>query len=483
MLVPNLLFSRARTGRIEAFPTSVRKHKKNEFKEITLGDLHGNFLYLLHLLIYNGVVINCNSQTYDALSHIYHIDTNNLLVSDLIKFNKLISTLQFNTNIFIRLLGDEVADRGQNDYFTLKLFEKMHLSHLSFEIIFSNHGCEFIHGYETQTFVGRLLPEYVISTFNLRKIAENFNSTEFPLIEEMNRIIHEIYQPRLKVLSYTIDSNQDTLILYTHAPVGLKIIESLARELDVKFKDDTAQELIESINNINHSFQTIVRNMQVSKRINFDMIISQNVPLDAGLENIIWNRCIEGLDRVNQHPRNGMNIIWVHGHSYDCPTIEKKTYCLDTRRLGKYKDIQDEAHSALTTDWKSNKALKLFEISESSSDDNSPPLLSSICPKFNKLLLQFKMEMNELSLLDDKAIAINILHAEFSKLTWPCHPVQIMRIRMKFHEEIMTLTAINDGLFYRFFFGANETDSRKILSELLQAHLIPTEDEPISRPN
>jgi hypothetical protein len=53
-----------------------------------------------------------------------------------------------NKKRLIRLIGDELADRGANDYLTLLLLGKMKDLELKYEIIWSNHG-NFFYQYHT----------------------------------------------------------------------------------------------------------------------------------------------------------------------------------------------------------------------------------------------------------------------------------------------------------------------------------------------
>lgn len=117
--------------------------------QLTIGDLHGNACKLIHFLIKHKVLTNVTPQDYSRFILLYKVwDSGTVKQDDLNWFLKWVASFQFSTSGTVRFIGDELADRGANDYFTLKILEKMSLEQVPFEIMFSNHSAEFISCYE-----------------------------------------------------------------------------------------------------------------------------------------------------------------------------------------------------------------------------------------------------------------------------------------------------------------------------------------------
>jgi hypothetical protein len=142
--------------------------------QITIGDLHGNAMKLMFMLVTHGIATNINKEDYENLVKIYSIQAENLTKEHLGDFNKILAKIEFNSDSTIRLIGDELADRGNNDYFTLKILEKLHDHKVPVEIIVSNHSIEFIEASEKQKdFRAPMLNnEHALSMKNLQTLVE-----------------------------------------------------------------------------------------------------------------------------------------------------------------------------------------------------------------------------------------------------------------------------------------------------------------------
>lgn len=107
--------------------------------EITIGDLHGNALKLLYFLIRNDV-IKIDKEDYKLFVTIYQKNPNELTTKDLSFFQIIVNSAEINTQHKIRFLGDDLCDRGMNDYYTLVIYKKLDQANVPFEVILSNHG-------------------------------------------------------------------------------------------------------------------------------------------------------------------------------------------------------------------------------------------------------------------------------------------------------------------------------------------------------
>lgn len=312
---------------IDVFP-GIRKN--HEHKELTLGDLHGNFLYFLYLLVFHGVINNMDEDTYNKLRDIYKaVDVD---ISR--EFNDILHKIKFNNTIFVRLIGDEVGDRGNNDYFTLKLLEHMHDSGLEFEILVSNHGFEFIKAYETEGNAPLFIePSFCKSLLNLWGLMIKNEA----MSHEVKRIINRVYKVHLKAISYRFFSLSNTLCLYTHAPAGIVNLRSVADFFKTTWEDYTIEDVIQSLDRINTQFQCLLNQNKVHSLMTIEEIQSSQT-ITSSFASIIWNRGIQHLFRPKYFLNLNTSMIWVHGHDAFGPRVPHHIYNLDATDLGKSQD-------------------------------------------------------------------------------------------------------------------------------------------------
>lgn len=281
--------------------------------QITIGDLHGNSMKLMFMLITHGIASNINESDYSKLVEIYLTPTRNLTKEHIDEFNQILSKIEFSTDSLIRLIGDELADRGSNDYFTLKILEKLYENNVPVEIIASNHSIEFILACEKQDnfYTPILNYKYASSMENLQYLVNK----EIVTREEILTIANSNYKPTLRAISYSLNENQKEITIYSHAGIGLNTIEYLAQKLEVEYIDTSARELAQTIDNINLRFQQHVQNNTVHT-------LYPSKKMEAGSENeylinesfefILWNRDYTHIFRPEIH--YDYHVNFVHGH-------------------------------------------------------------------------------------------------------------------------------------------------------------------------
>lgn len=282
--------------------------------QITIGDLHGNAMKLMFMLVTHGIATNINKEDYENLVKIYSIQAENLTKEHLGDFNKILAKIEFNSDSTIRLIGDELADRGNNDYFTLKILEKLHDHKVPVEIIVSNHSIEFIEASEKQKdFRAPMLNnEHALSMKNLQTLVEKGIVER----EEILKIAKKAYKPTLRAISYSLSEDDKEITIYSHAGIGLNTIKKLASHLKVNYKDTTALDLALTIQNINEKFQKHVQNNTVNTlytraKMNEGYRGYSDLS-NAPFEFIMWNRLYNKIDRPAVH--SGYNVNFVHGH-------------------------------------------------------------------------------------------------------------------------------------------------------------------------
>ena len=192
--------------------------------DITLGDLHGNAIKLLYFLVRHGICDISNEQ-YARLVQIYKTPQDLLTRALLDEYNTLIAGMAvINHDVLVRLIGDELGDRGSNDYFVIKILQKLSKDKAKLEILLSNHGVEFVEAYER--FVERknkFETTLLDNRFHAPSLQALANLVERRLIDaqEIFEFVNSSYKPSLKAISYTLDPAKPGITIFSHAGVGL----------------------------------------------------------------------------------------------------------------------------------------------------------------------------------------------------------------------------------------------------------------------
>jgi len=425
---------------LEQFPTitdDIAEH-------ISIGDLHANALKLLHLLIQEGVFFT-SPEKYHTFSRLYQIPAEYISQQELSTLLMMIDNLEVrNTNVLIRLIGDEHFDRGHNDLYIDMILRKLHKEGIHYEIILSNHGARsiiqiegFRHGknlydfeieneyillqaqevsineelFEINDNIFKILQELEVthpivqlyhlhfarmeafihsSTLNDKLIAEQIEEAEsvwdeqnqkykqFYLAQTFNTTLYQFYfllekqlgvykslsevqslyqqahimlaqcasfknlyvllerqyivmqtveelydndyTPYLKLLSYSIDPQSQTLTLFSHAPCDLQCIERIANLFSIPFQNQTLANFAQTLDNINHHFvNQYVQKGRITELLDPSGVIYQ----------FIWNREYDGL--LRPHHIFDYHLHYVHGHDNDEENRPAHVFCLDSR--------------------------------------------------------------------------------------------------------------------------------------------------------
>ncbi|HYF97695.1 MAG TPA: Dot/Icm T4SS effector Wip [Coxiellaceae bacterium] len=303
---------------LDRYPILDLTHPPDPRNQLTIGDLHANALKLVHFLVTQHVLIVTEDQ-YAAFVRLYN-KAYDLTPTreDLDEFSYLLDSFIVNKDAaaVVRLIGDELADRGACDYFILKILRLLEDNGINVEILLSNHGAEFIYSYERGKIfeVSRLQEGQAASMLRLDELIK----ARLVSYEEIDNLVKQTYKPLLRLLSYSLGEDGG-ITLYSHAPIGLNKIGSLVDFLDrsyfssIEYKDATASELAETIDRINVIFyMNIVELSQISGY--FETLASCEAPNceDNPLFYYAWNRDRHDLSRPAEH--NGYKLRYVNGH-------------------------------------------------------------------------------------------------------------------------------------------------------------------------
>ena len=366
---------------IDVCPYSVDQAMEN-VTQITIGDLHANAIKLLYILVRHGIC-TIEPEHYARLVAIYKAaysyveeDRKNIklkvserrrileLTPELLnEINALIGTMRvINHAILIRFIGDETADRGSNDYFFLKMLQKLRDEGMrvnQIEIDESNHGGEFKEAYERFQERGNHLERTRLLHFHassLQGLSDLVNAEILPP-EELFVLIDRYYKPSLKLLGYALDQRTEGITLFSHAAMCFDSIHALAQLFKVAYSDKTSLELAATIDRINEQYSIYVHENRLHTLYRTEAMnrgyykdYSDEEPLDAikdPIEFLMWNRNYDTLNRTRVH-RHHYPLSFVHGHDSGEESFAH-VYNLDNE-LGKDCDQHVHEYNILLSD-------------------------------------------------------------------------------------------------------------------------------------
>lgn len=267
--------------------------------QLTFGDTHGNALKMIHFLITHGVLTLKNgSEDYKKLFQIYvkQSEHKEWDKADIDNYNDIINRATVNPKANVRFIGDELGDRGANDYFTLKILKKLKDGHVKTEHLISDHGAEFLDFHSKGCQPGYKAPHLkggqARSVENLSKWIEKGLVTKQEVQE-----LGKVYTENLKVISYTLDEANNHITFFSHAPVGVETLRHLAKEFGVPFKEGSAKEVAETIDGVNLAFNEKLKKNEILPLLEKETeirhkkgISSSDATYDTPLTRVLWVR-------------------------------------------------------------------------------------------------------------------------------------------------------------------------------------------------
>ena len=226
--------------------------KNPNLTHVVFGDMHGNALKLICLLFFVRMAKlkegSFQQQMHPALERFYYESQNgDEYYSD---FKRQIDLIEFDPSVSIVFLGDELADRGVGDHFTLSVFKALSKQQVPFKTLLSNHSLEFLKvhfsGYPTAL---RFHSQYQ-SLNTLLSLIEDGSID----VNEIKSAVNKHYLPYLQLFHYSINE-QFGIVIYSHAPIGLEAIRYYALRYKIPYHDATSYILAQTIDSINQAFK------------------------------------------------------------------------------------------------------------------------------------------------------------------------------------------------------------------------------------
>lgn len=327
---------------LREYPQEIQTNESP--REVTIGDLQGCSLLLMNTLIREGI-LEIGSEDYETFVNFFTIE-------DKVYNDKIYSSIEYENqqehvevfkniiknaklkenaknNLKLRLIGDELADRIGNDFFTLKLLEKIVKGGLETESLISNHGMEFLCS-TVHEGDKKFLPERDSDSFETLKNLHALTEKDPSLRDEITEIVDTVYRPRLKILSYTLSADGNSITIYTHAPSPFKAIASLAKYFKVKYNDNTAKSLADTIDRINNAGEKALADENFLKKfaadsdkddfedknplglVTYKRVYVNHASEKKESEQTIKSEAIEGDYWPATH--NGYSLEYAHGH-------------------------------------------------------------------------------------------------------------------------------------------------------------------------
>ena len=289
--------------------------------EITLGDLHANAIKLVHALVRYGVC-DIEAGAFKAL-----------LVADEKDFLACIQDkLQIkDKKILVRLIGDIVADRGENDLYVLAVLDKLRSNNVPVTTLISNHDVELILAYEAYQKKGKVLgtrgdrgimPEQKQS---LIALSQSIASGQVVSKAEFERLMDTVYLPTLKLIDYRLtDTTPKHITVFTHAPIDLDGIYELSNQFNIPYQAESVEELAHTIDQINTACRFKIQSGAFTRIY------------EKCIHTAVWNR--EENLKAGSDSISAKNISFVYGHTIGGAHERKNVFKIDNK-LGKGPDM------------------------------------------------------------------------------------------------------------------------------------------------
>lgn len=300
---------------------------------VSVGDLHGNALKLIYILIKEGF-LSLGKEDYEKLCAIYSKEsktnfTSCLTQADITTFEDILSSAVCSNQRALTLIGDVLCDRGANDYLTLLVLKKLSDSNVDVDIMLSNHDSQFIRDYElNSTFTGKceLARGQGVSLERMNSLINRGVVSD----KAVRDLVALSYLPMVKAISYIVSPDKKNILISTHAPVGLEVVEKLATKFGLPYNEDTIDGLIGTIDAINANILTLLQRKKLYSEIEAELgpifelydgeqryqdgIIDPEFPL----QRVTWSRAANGIRTTRlDGQRLPYNLFFEHGHIGD----------------------------------------------------------------------------------------------------------------------------------------------------------------------
>ncbi len=325
--------------------------KLRQAVEITGGDMHGNSKMLLHFLVSTGIA-EIKSDGQGAWEELIKKIEKNDVTGFRVTLPHCLEIIRPSKNLV--LLGDLLADRGQNDWFTLSILEFLHDQNQPFDIIFSNHDAAFVEYYLDNKNKSTKEPYEVskkgVTQHGLRgdqgnsliKLNDTLNDKTENIKLNYRQLFNQMTEKYLGHLKL-VECHPDQRSLYSHGVVNDDLLADMLTLSGVNEYQQEETGLQEKAHAINKHFQRFLHRDGNYFREMMNQEAGTGEELAKPFAAVIWNDGPKMNNRLkdasiiktSDHrytrlppPRQFDNLI--HGHTEDLRNARQKE--LDDRR-------------------------------------------------------------------------------------------------------------------------------------------------------
>lgn len=224
---------------------------------VTLPDMHGNTLYMTHVLAQLGY-FDFSEALWSEWYDMYH-SSEPLIAEHFDRFLEIITSAYSAQDVpALRYIGDTLADRGRHDFLTLLLYRLLHNNGADFRIMLSNHDLVFWEAFNRtdDAWLQVDFSEYAEDkAYNLKSLEAVFNSigqlkqsVELGHVdaEAVRQIFNGVVLRRMQLLD--CESYDGFSYVFSHAPTSMVTIRRIIRYLKLNPLNEATQSLVTSLN-------------------------------------------------------------------------------------------------------------------------------------------------------------------------------------------------------------------------------------------
>ncbi len=334
---------------IFVYPPHINNHDVDE--EIIIGDLHANTIKLIHFLIEQGVLI-VSEQQFAGLVQAYKdlLDATADKSAALLRFETILSVCRIkNPCCAVRLMGDEVGDRGAHDKLNFKLFNLLKDANVRLHIMASNHGVNAYIAYEKrQKFTDVIGGGASRSLQALGDYVGEDNSKR----REVDQLIQPVLTTMMQCIDYRLSPDGKFITVFTHAPIDLDIVREMAISLGITYDDSSIIALAMTIEFIKHVTSQLITKKKfhtlfppLTDLLNENFFTKQGMGRDYPFWYAIWNRNETELERGTE--AKALTSQW--NQAEDCDDDEALS-CRLQFVYGHHPDCDEDNVYAITID-------------------------------------------------------------------------------------------------------------------------------------
>lgn len=312
---------------------------EHQEQQITIGDLHANWLLLIYILIRHQI-LKISRENYTKLVNIHlKLFKNPYQYDWYYEATLIIYNAKIDRKPLIRLIGDELADRVGNDLLMLFILNQLQEHQVPYRIIVSNHGLCFLSKYAAMVKGKKQMHSLLATEYS--KSFEVFLKYYDDGIIDLNMLkswVSTAYISHLELFDYSLHENE--LTFYSHGIVGIQQLKAIAQEYQVAWQDKNIIDFSFMLEKIkkhfrSHDLNRVLLTFSETAMANRDVFVQK---MQSYFQSSVYifsnNRCFEPSKMERPIRYRDFFMKFAHGHHPEV-TPPKNVISLDGQ-LGKH---------------------------------------------------------------------------------------------------------------------------------------------------